>query len=488
MALLNFATSYSDVSSKLQLTESTTGDYIKLYFTKDGHIITHGTDYIPWGKNGTIPINRLPVDSTKTDIEHLWDSKTINDKINASFKANDAMRFKGTMGLVSGSTDKYTINGTEETFPSASAVVGDTYRITSPGSYAGQKCETGDLLICITDGSSTTAATWTVAQTNINGIVYHKINNVSRGFYSNDTDTFTIYAPTGAGAKGQLLISAGGTSIPTWTNQSTIIAGGLTDDAKKALFSAMTYNSGTLSLTVGGTTKSVSINGGRAVQVNGTEQLTANSSDVLNLASGTGVVVAWDSTNKKVTFSANTNYTTTGKNYKVQADSNGALYVNVPWSDSTYGVVSSSANGLAPQLKATDGNINSVDYKVLCYNSEANPVWKKLPANAFLNTWRTITWGGTNIGSNALTVTGSGHTTVSANSATGAAVIESSWRDIQVGGNSIGNNTLNFMPTGSVYVIKNDQNTENTGIYDVGFDIAWYNMSTNKYEYEYNQE
>jgi hypothetical protein len=74
------------------------------------------------------------------------------------------------------------------------------------------------LLICITDGSRTTAATWTVAQTNINGIVYHKINNVSRGFYSNDTTTFTIYAPTGAGAEGQLLISAGGTSIPTWTN------------------------------------------------------------------------------------------------------------------------------------------------------------------------------------------------------------------------------------------------------------------------------
>jgi hypothetical protein len=79
----------------------------------------------------------------------------------------------------------------------------------------------------------------------------------------------------------------------------------------------MTYNSGTLSLTVGGTTKSVSINGGRAVQVNDTQALVANSSDVLNLASGTGVIVAWDSTNKKVTFSANTSYTTSGKNYKV---------------------------------------------------------------------------------------------------------------------------------------------------------------------------
>lgn len=446
MALLNFATSYSDVSSKLQLVESTTGDYIKLYFTKDGHIITHGTDYIPWG-NGIIPISKLPVDSTKTDTEHLWDSKTINDKINASFKANDAMRFKGTMGLVSGSTDKYTINGTEDTFPSASAVVGDTYRITSPGTYAGQKCETGDLLICITDGSSTTAATWTVAQTNINGIVYHKINNVSRGFYSNDTDTFTIYAPTGAGAKGQLLISAGGTSIPTWTNQSAIIAGGLTDDAKKALFSAMTYNNGTLSLTVGGTTKSVSINGGRAVQVNGTQALVANSSDVLNLASGTGVIVAWDSTNKKVTFSANTSYTTTGKNYKVQADSNGALYVNVPWSDSTYGVVSSSANGLAPKVINTNTTaINNAYYILASTDGKTTPSWYKLPATAFANT--------------------------------------NTWRPIKVGGTDIGSKSLNFMPTGDIYVKTADQNTSTTNEYDVGFGIAWYNVSSGKYEYE----
>lgn len=446
MALLNFATSYSDVSSKLQLDESTTGDYIKLYFTKDGHIITHGTDYIPWG-NGIIPISKLPVDSTKTDTEHLWDSKTINDKIIASFKANDAMRFKGTMGLVSGSTDKYTINGTEATFPSASAVVGDTYRITSPGTYAGQKCETGDLLICITDGSSTTAATWTVAQTNINGIVYHKINNVSRGFYSNDTDTFTIYAPTGAGAKGQLLISAGGTSIPTWTNQSAIIAGGLTDDAKKALFSAMTYNSGTLSLTVGGTTKTVTINGGRAVQVNGTGALAANSSDVLNLASGTGVVVAWDSTNKKVTFSANTSYTTTGKNYKVQADSNGALYVNVPWSDSTYGVVSSSANGLAPKVINTNTTaINNAYYILASTDGKTTPSWYKLPATAFANT--------------------------------------NTWRPIKVGGTDIGSKSLNFMPTGDIYVKTADQNTSTTNEYDVGFGIAWYNVSSGKYEYE----
>jgi hypothetical protein len=81
MALLNFATSYNDVADKLKLAQSETGDYIKLYFTKDGHIITHGIDYIPWG-TGIIPIDKLPIDNTVADNKHLWDSKTILDKIN----------------------------------------------------------------------------------------------------------------------------------------------------------------------------------------------------------------------------------------------------------------------------------------------------------------------------------------------------------------------------------------------------------------------
>ena len=141
MALLNFATSYNDVADKLKLSPSETGDYIKLYFTKDGHIITHGLDYIPWG-TGIIPIDKLPIDNTIADNKHLWDSKTIQDKINQSFAANDAMRFKGTIGLTS--TNNYIINGIEAEFPSKTATVGDTYRVVTAGRYAEVQCEVGD--------------------------------------------------------------------------------------------------------------------------------------------------------------------------------------------------------------------------------------------------------------------------------------------------------------------------------------------------------
>lgn len=444
MALLNFATSYNDVAAKLKLAQSETGDYIKLYFTKDGHIISHGVDYIPWG-TGIIPINKLPVDNTVADNKHLWDSKTIQDKINQSFIANDAMRFKGTIGLTS--ANNYIINGTEAEFPSKTATVGDTYRVVTAGRYAGVQCEVGDLLICITADSTGTNTAWTVAQTNINGQVYHTINGVQKGFYSNDTDTFSIFAPTTAGALGQVLTSKGGNSAPIWTNQSEIIAGGLTDAAKKALFTTLTYTNDVLTVTIGGTTKTATIRGRRAVNVNSTEVLSTSDSTALKFINGSGVSFIWDSRNKNLSVNANVGFTTdtTNKNYAVKVASNQQLYVNVPWVNTTYGVVSKNANGLAPQLINTNNTfIGQSFYLLASSDGQATPSWYKLPSNAFINTWRTI----------------------------------------KIGGVSIGNKTLNFMPTGDIYVKTADQNSTSADDFDIGFGLAWYNVSTGKYEYE----
>lgn len=444
MALLNFATSYNDVADKLKLAPSETGDYIKLYFTKDGHIITHGIDYIPWG-TGIIPIDKLPVDNTKADNKHLWDSLTIQNKINQSFTANDAMRFKGTIGLTS--ANNYIINGTEAEFPSRTAKVGDTYRVVTAGRYAGIQCEVGDLLICIKADSTGENTAWTVAQTNINGQIYHTINGVQKGFYSNDTDTFSIFAPTTAGALGQVLTSRGGNSAPIWTNQSEITAGGLTDAAKKALFTALTYTNDILTVTIGGTTKTATIHGRRAVNVNSTEVLPISDSTALNFKNGNGISFTWDSRNKNLSVNANTNFSTDleNKNYAVKVDSNQQLYVNVPWSGTTYNVVSKDANGLAPQLINTNREFITQNFYLLASSDgQVTPSWYKLPSDAFVNTWRTI----------------------------------------KVGGVSIGNKTLNFMPTGDIYVKTADQDNTSADDFDIGFGLAWYNVSTGKYEYE----
>lgn len=444
MALLNFATSYNDVADKLKLSPSETGDYIKLYFTKDGHIITHGVDYIPWG-TGIIPIDKLPVDNTVADNKHLWDSLTIQNKINQSFVANDAMRFKGTIGLTS--ANNYIINGAEAEFPSKTAEVGDTYRVVTAGRYAGVQCEVGDLLICIIADSTGKNTAWTVAQTNINGQIYHTINGVQKGFYSNDTDTFSIFAPTTAGALGQVLTSRGGNSAPIWTNQSEITAGGLTDAAKKALFTALTYTNDILTVTIGGTTKTATIHGRRAVNVNSTEVLAISDSTAFKFVNGSGISFIWDSRNKNLSVNANTNFSTdlVNKNYAVKVDSNQQLYVNVPWSGTTYNVVSKDANGLAPQLINTNKEFITQNFYLLAStDGQATPSWYRLSSNAFENTWRTI----------------------------------------KVGGVSIGNKTLNFMPTGDIYVKTADQDSTSADDFDIGFSLAWYNVSTGKYEYE----
>ena len=445
MALLNFATTYDEVKGNLSLEQSNKGDYIKLYFTKDGHIISHGVDYIPWGATGIIPINRLPINNNEASNDYLWDSLTIQNKINQSFAANDAMRFKGTIGLIS--IGNYTINGTRAEFPSKTAEVGDTYRVVTAGIYATIQCEVGDLLICIKADPTGETTAWTVAQTNINGQIQHTINGVPRNFYSNDSQSFDIFAPTVSGAAGQVLISAGGKSAPTWADQSGITAGGLTEAAKKALFTALSYGNDTLTVTIGGTTKTATIRGRRAINVNSEEVLATSDNTALKFIDGAGASFIWDSRNKNLSVKANTDFNTdlANNNYAVKTDSNQQLYVNVPWSNTTYNVVSKDADGLAPQLINTNKEFITQDFYLLAStNGQTTPSWYKLASSAFENTWRTI----------------------------------------KVGGVSIDNKTLNFMPTGDIYVKTADQDSTSADDFDIGFGLAWYNVSTDKYEYE----
>ena len=77
----------------------------------------------------------------------------------------DAMIYKGTLGT----------NGTVTKVPANGYKVGWTYKVITAGTYAGIKCEVGDMLIAINNGpvSGTTVvnANWTVVQANIDGAV-----------------------------------------------------------------------------------------------------------------------------------------------------------------------------------------------------------------------------------------------------------------------------------------------------------------------------
>lgn len=451
MAIFNYAKTYGEVSNLLNATPGTTGDYIKFAITGDGHIISHGTDYLPWSHrtDGSRywDIRYLNIDDKDHSSDStLWTSKTIKDLIAQSFIANDAMRFKGTLGFIKDASGNitYQINNQNAAFPSATALVGDTYRIVTGGTYAGNVCEIGDLLICITAGSTSTAATWTVAQTNINGQVTHIVNNVAHKVYSTDSQSFTIYAPTTAGTSTQVLISQGAGKAPVWTNQSNIVAGDLIDSVKKGLFTNLNYSNDILSITIGGTNKTVTIRGRRAINVNSKEVLSTSVATALNLVNGNGTTAVWDSTNNQFKYNINTNFTTSGKDYAVKVASDGNLYVNVPWTNSVYDVVSKDQNGLAPKLINTNSTqINQNFYLLASIDGQTTPSWYRLPNTAFSNTWRAI----------------------------------------KVGNIDIGSKTLRFMPSGTIYAKTNDQITS-TDEFDLSFDIAWYNISEKQYEYE----
>lgn len=257
MALLNFANTYAEISGNLSLPESTSGDFVKLFFSKDGHIISHGKDFTPTftpNMRGLVPISSgkateifrgnatwaeittadLPIASSVSDAitngttsTTILNTQQIVEYVGNAFAANDAMRYRGTITYSNGNYTTHTVAGVEvQGFPTK-CEVGDTYRVTSQGTYAGQTCSAGDLLICIQDGTGSglnTAAYWTAVEANINGQVKHTVNGTSIYVYSNSTNTFTIYAPTTSGTQGQVLLS-NGSSAPIWAAQSTLVVG-----------------------------------------------------------------------------------------------------------------------------------------------------------------------------------------------------------------------------------------------------------------------
>lgn len=122
---------------------------------------TNGTGYaieIIAGKG--IKVAKDPTENLELTTKQYVDNglKAIDNKIGTVLSANDALVFKGI------------IDG-KHPLPTTGYEVGHTYRVNEAGTYAGQKCEQGDLIICIADALSTSTPHWTVAQTNIDGAV-----------------------------------------------------------------------------------------------------------------------------------------------------------------------------------------------------------------------------------------------------------------------------------------------------------------------------
>ena len=646
MALLNYSSSFlqsgqaAGISTYINATVGT-AEWLKIFVSPDslggGHFITHGIDFGRTydGGRGLVPANSA-ADTTKTFLRgdgwsSLWSSSAqeaaagngttaqqqaniesylqstlvsaydIKQWINQSFSANDAMRYKGTITVSQDDSISHNSTGTSVSGFPISCEVGDTYKVkdTENKQLAGQNVNTGDLLICIKDGSSgnlNSSSYWTVVQSNVEHLSTYVINGNGYKIYTQSyVSNLSWYAPVSAGTTGQVLLSAGSGNAPVWANQNTLTVkeagkvtyalgkgtglsftsqgsgvldyngsqavvisllaasttqlGGVTIDAgtHSPLYDAtnapttykptISISSGEIYLTADNIKNALGYVPGNAsgqvtaIKVTSSASGTSNASSatanpyvniidssqvlgsfrisgsgnvsVQSVANSAAVVVGLDAATSDNYGGIKIGYSTSGKNYAVQL-SDGKAYVNVPWVSDVF---SASANGLVPMSSNANKQTNNADNVVAntTFLLGADAKWYKLPSSAFVGTWRNIQVGGTEIlnndstGNNAkpLNLVGAGHTTVTAENAsgyTGKVIISSTWRDIQI--HQITNNTiaqnvasisnndpLVFDNSESIFTVGEEVTISGTQKKTVVKSyITWYNLDTGEYE------
>lgn len=402
MAILNYSKTYQEVLTDLgvanlsNLEESNTGSYVKLFFTGQGDIITHGKNYTPLfnvtttGK-GLVPSNfsnnvkeilrgdatwaelatsDLPIwkpEDVVYDTTKILDAFTVKQMVDASFAANDAMRFKGVI------TDVSQLPTSWE--------AGDTYRIGKLGTYFQKVGEVGDLLICITTGSTSDKdydLEWTIVQNNIEGVTTVNVNGAQIKLYSNSESnvgqTYSICGPRTVGSSNQILVGALSTSgAPEWASVEGLTISGNQNSRKITLNKAS-------SDTLGG----VSIDG------------------LGNYTSG-----------GKVTSGDTISITNTGAIYLTPtniANALGFMPTNPEDLQDALTRADSTKDGLTPMFNAPLGEFNNASWLlgVNASKDSATYGWYTLPETAFKDTWRKILIGGIDIEDSELHLNPSG--------------------------------------------------------------------------------
>lgn len=204
--------------------------------------------------------------------------------------------------LTSALVYKSTVNKSSD-LPTINVKVGDVYVVATPGMYAGQACENGDMIIAKVGGNT---PEWTVVQTNIDGAVtttdvLHK-NSIILG---NGQQTLTQLEPS--------------TGYLYWDGTKYVWKTPAEFKLKPASSTAL----GGIKIGFTQTGKKYPVQLGTGAD-----------------ADKAFVEVPWTDTKYTLPVAKDgvlggirTDYNTTGKNYAVKTDTDGKAYVSVPWTD-----------------------------------------------------------------------------------------------------------------------------------------------------------
>lgn len=191
----------------------------------------------------------VPTASNSVNTTQIASTAFVHSVVNEKIAAADAMIFKGTLGT----------GGTITALP-ATHKTGWAYKVIVSGTYAGEKCEIGDLVVCLVDGTVAKDSDWTVVQTNVDGVVTGPASSVANRVAVFDGATgkvikdsgFTIASNVPSGAKFTDTIYSHPTSHP-----ATMITG-LANVAKTGSYNDLANKPASLPA-----------NGGNSTTVNG---------------------------------------------------------------------------------------------------------------------------------------------------------------------------------------------------------------------------
>lgn len=124
-----------------------------------------------------------PTPASTVDNTQIATTAFVKSAINKQIAGNDAMIFKG---VINSNSD---LPATHE--------VGWTYKVGTAGTYAGESCEVGDMIMCITDGTVADNTHWSVIQTNIDGAVTGPVSSLSGNIPVFDGSTGKIIKDSG---------------------------------------------------------------------------------------------------------------------------------------------------------------------------------------------------------------------------------------------------------------------------------------------------
>ena len=107
-------------------------------------------------------------------LQYLWGKIVgkINSSIADSIAVADALIFKGVVSST-------------KSLPTEGVKTGWTYKVSEAGTYAGQKCEIGDMIIAVNGADDTGGIEWTIVQNNVDIAGDNKLGLVKKGTGNN---------------------------------------------------------------------------------------------------------------------------------------------------------------------------------------------------------------------------------------------------------------------------------------------------------------